>query len=331
MPSPLSPVDLQEILRFTTDLARKAGALILEGSYAIQRSGAGSVGEKKNAVDLVTEYDVKVEDLVRSEIARAYPHFQFIGEESYSSGTRPPLTDTPTFCVDPIDGTTNFVHGFPYACISLGLIDQRVPVLGVIYNPFLEHLYTGVRGAGSFLRTRFSPNSTTDDNNDNATPQRLPLAPASGRPLSSLAGALVAVEWGSDRAREPIQRKADSFSHLAGAPPHGVMAHSLRSVGSAALNFALVAQGALDMYWEIGCWPWDVCAGIVIAQEAGGFVTGSKDSPHDGVVTEAILTGRRYLVIRGVAGTAEESSLDVQKRIAREFYNTVEDIPLDDN
>lgn len=76
MPSPLSPAELQEILRFTTDLARKAGALILEGSYAIQRSGAGSVGEKKNAVDLVTEYDVKVEDLVRSEIARAYPYFQ---------------------------------------------------------------------------------------------------------------------------------------------------------------------------------------------------------------------------------------------------------------
>ena len=145
------------------------------------------------------------------------------------------------------DGTTNFVHGFPYACISLGLIDQRVPVLGVIYNPFLEHLYTGVRGAGSFLRTRFSPTTTTND--DNATPQRLPLAPASARPLSSLAGALVAIEWGSDRAREPIQRKADSFSRLAGAPPHGVMTHSLRSVGSAALNFALVAQGALDMYW----------------------------------------------------------------------------------
>ena len=72
----LSSAELQEILNFTTDLARKAGALILEGSYAIQRAGAGSVGEKKNAVDLVTEYDVKVEDLVRSEIARTYPHFQ---------------------------------------------------------------------------------------------------------------------------------------------------------------------------------------------------------------------------------------------------------------
>jgi myo-inositol-1(or 4)-monophosphatase len=315
MPRPLSPTELQDILAFTTELARKAGALILEGSHAIQRAGAGSVGEKKNAVDLVTEYDVKVEELVRGEIAAVYPHFQFIGEESYSAGTRPPLTDAPTFCVDPIDGTTNFVHGFPYACISLGLIDQRIPVLGVIYNPFLDQLYTGVRGAGAFLHTRTEPQ-----------PQRLPLAPA--RPLPSLSGALIAIEWGSDRTQEGMRAKSQSFARLAGAPPHGVMAHSLRSLGSAALNYALVAQGALDAYWEIGCWAWDVCAGIVIAQEAGGFVTGSKDVPHDGVVTEAILTGRRYLVIRGVAGTPEESSLDAQKRLAREFYDIVEDYPL---
>jgi myo-inositol-1(or 4)-monophosphatase len=76
MPGSLSPSELQQILGFTTELARKAGALILEGSRAIQRAGATGVGEKKNAVDLVTEYDVQVEDLVRGEIARAYPHFQ---------------------------------------------------------------------------------------------------------------------------------------------------------------------------------------------------------------------------------------------------------------
>jgi myo-inositol-1(or 4)-monophosphatase len=140
------------------------------------------------------------------------------------------------------------VHGYPYACISLGLVDQRIPVLGVIYNPFLEHLYRGVRGAGSFLHTR-TPALVTGTDTEIGAPQRLPLAPASARPLPSLAGALIAVEWGSDRAQEPIRRKADSFSRLAAAPPHGVMAHSLRSVGSAALNIALVAQGALDMYW----------------------------------------------------------------------------------
>ena len=153
----------------------------------------------------------------------------------------------------PTDGTTNFVHGFPHACISLGLIDHRVPVLGVIYNPFLEHLYTGVRGAGSFLHNHTSPALDTDTPTSSAigVPQRLPLAPASGRPLPSLAGALIAVEWGLGRAKEPLRCQVDSFSRLAGAPPHSVMAHSLRSVGSAALNFALVAQGALDLYWYV--------------------------------------------------------------------------------
>ena len=78
MPGPLSPAELQEILGFTINLARRAGALILEGSYAIQCASPGSVGEKKSAVDLVTEYDVKVEELVRNEIARAYPHFHLL-------------------------------------------------------------------------------------------------------------------------------------------------------------------------------------------------------------------------------------------------------------
>ena len=145
-----------------------------------------------------------------------------------------------------VDGTLNFVHGFPFVCISLGLIDHRVPVLGVIYNPFLKQLYTGVRGAGSFLQTPVSPNDSS-----NTPPQRLPLTPASARPLTSLTGALIAVEWGSDRASEQIHRRTDSYAHLLCAPPHGVMVHSLRSVGSAALDIALLAQGAIDVYWYV--------------------------------------------------------------------------------
>ncbi|KAI0319944.1 inositol monophosphatase [Amylostereum chailletii] len=316
MSDPLTPSDLRDILSFTTALARKAGELILEGSKAIRAASASAIDEKKNSVDLVTEWDVKVEELVKKEISRTYPNFGFIGEESYSSGTRPPLTDAPTFCVDPIDGTTNFVHGFPFACISLGLIDQKRPVLGVIYNPFLNHLYTGVHGQGAFLIE------------SNGTPQKLPLVGA--RPLPSLSQGLLAIEWGSDRKAPTITKKGESFTRLAGDPKGGVekgrMAHSLRSLGSAALNFAMVAQGGLDTYWEIGCWPWDVCAGIVVAQEAGGFVTGSKDAAHDGDVTEAILTGRKYLVIRAIADTPNETGLETQKRLAKEFYDTVEDV-----
>ncbi|TFK42065.1 hypothetical protein BDQ12DRAFT_677597 [Crucibulum laeve] len=321
----LTHSDLQQILKFTTDLARKAGELILEGSEAIQSASAEKdVGEKKNSVDLVTEYDVRVEELVKKEIGTKYPEFKFIGEESYSAGSRPPLTDEPTFCVDPIDGTTNFVHGFPFVCISLGLIYKRRPVLGVIYNPFLNHLYTGIKGQGSFL------------SRNNSQPVKLPLS-SSPKPLPSLNQALLAVEWGSDRGEATIGPKSTSFARLAGNPAQGVtggkMAHSLRSMGSAALNFAMVAQGGLDLYWEIGCWPWDVCAGIVIAEEAGGIVTGSHEtfaatanSASFGDVTEQVLTGRKYIVVRAIGDTQGENNRDAQKRIIKEFYDSVEDV-----
>lgn len=156
-----------------------------------------------------------------------------------------------------IDGTTNFVHGFPFVAISLGLIYKKSPVLGVIYNPFLDQLYTGVKGAGAYL-TRAG-----------RAPVKLPLAPP--RPLASLSQALIGeprrvcdyaslirsfflgVEWGSDRSSNAVRAKGDSYKRLAGNPKEGVeggrMAHSLRSLGSAALNYAMVAQGGLDIYW----------------------------------------------------------------------------------
>lgn len=142
----------------------------------------------------------------------------------------------------------------------------------MIYNPFLEHLYTGVRGAGSFLQKRVSVVSTRGTSNGTSNgisngisngvsngisngisstgpsaPQRLPLAPA--RPLPSLTGALIGSEWGADRSQDAMRAKSSSYSKLAGGKPHGVLAHGLRSVGSGALTIALVAQGALDMFW----------------------------------------------------------------------------------
>lgn len=309
----LTSADLRDILSFTTALARSAGDIILAGSEAIRASGA--VDEKKNSVDLVTEFDVKVEEHVKSALSTAYPAFEFIGEESYAAGSRQPLTDEPTFCVDPIDGTTNFVHGFPHVCISLGLIYRKQPVLGVIYNPFLEQLYTGVKGQGSFLQQGVRP------------PARLPLAKP--RPLPSLSQALIGIEWGSDRSSEGIRRKGDSFMRLAGNPKEGVeggrMAHSLRSVGSAALNYGLVAQGGMDIYWEIGCWPWDICAGAIIAQEAGCLVAGSHTAPLDNVVNEDVLIGRKYFVIRAIGDSEIEKGVDSQKRLVKEFYESVED------
>ncbi|KAG7099944.1 hypothetical protein E1B28_001737 [Marasmius oreades] len=318
----LTSSDLQSILQFTVDLAHSAGKIILDGSVAIQNAGS-NVDEKKNSVDLVTEYDVKVEELVKKEIAAKYPAFKFIGEESYAAGSRSPLTDDPTFCVDPIDGTTNFVHGFPWVCISLGLIYKRRPVLGVIFNPFLNFLYTGIKNQGSYLSQNGGP------------PLKLPLA-KSPKPLATLNHAQIAVEWGSDRSLSSLTKRSGSFHRLAGDPSSGVvkgrMVHSIRSLGSSALNFAMVAQGGLDIYWEIGCWAWDVCAGSLIAQEAGCTVSGShavfeatKSTPEFGQMTEEILTGRKYIVIRAIGDTELEKGADAQKRIIEEFYSTAED------
>ncbi|KAJ4471862.1 hypothetical protein C8J55DRAFT_563522 [Lentinula edodes] len=318
----LSADDLKQILAFTVALARKAGELIMEGSEAIQLAGS-NVDEKKNSVDLVTEYDVRVEELVKKEIFTTYPDFKFIGEESYAAGSRSPLTDDPTYCVDPIDGTTNFVHGFPWVCISLGLIYKKLPVLGVIYNPFLDLLYTGIKDQGSFLSRK------------GGAPMKLPLA-KNPKPLATLNHALIAVEWGNDRTIDPLTKRSESFHKLAGDPDNGVeggrMAHSLRSLGSSAMNFATVAQGGLDIYWEIGCWPWDVCAGMVIVQETGGSVTGShayyeaaKDLPSFGEPNEEILTGRKYLVVRAIGDSEKEKGRDAQKRIMGEFYSTAVD------
>lgn len=233
------------------------------------------------------------------------------------------MTEEPTFCVDPIDGTTNFVHGFPYACISIGFIYKKQPIIGVIYNPFLDQLYYALRGHGAFVSMPGAPE-----------PLRLPVAKA--RPLESLAQALLGVEWGSDRRESVMKKKAESFVRLAGDGkeiPGGRMAHSLRSLGSAAMNYATVAQGGMDTYWEIGCWPWDVCAGIVIGLEAGCYISGSKqffhkhreEEPLDWSDWDGLLWGRKYIIIRAIADTPTEKGRDAQRRLVEDFYNTVEE------
>ncbi|KAH7104908.1 inositol monophosphatase [Auriculariales sp. MPI-PUGE-AT-0066] len=298
----LTDQDQHELLQSLIEVARKAGEVMQTGSTHMLTASA-NIAQKASAVDLVTEWDVKTEDLIRTELEKAWPGFGFIGEESYTDETK--LTNEPTFCVDPIDGTTNFIHSFPFACVSIGVLYEKQPIIGVVFNPFLNQLYSGRVGHGSFL------NET----------RRLPLYPP--RPLTSLSEALVGIEWGSKRTGPAIEAKIASFKAL--AAQEGKMVHGLRSMGSAALNYCLVASGSLDIYWEIGCWPWDISAGAIIAQEAGGFVSGAPNSPHDGVIDEKLLTGRKYIVVRAVAGSESESSLQCQQRLVKDFLATVVD------
>lgn len=127
-------------------LVKQAGSIIREKIY--QRK---DVLTKSCDVDLVTEWDQKVEKLLIDGISSRYPDHRFIGEESTSSGQKVELTNAPTWIIDPIDGTMNFVHGLPYTCISVALLINKITEIGIVYNPILEQLFTARKGQGAFL------------------------------------------------------------------------------------------------------------------------------------------------------------------------------------
>ncbi|KAI5476390.1 hypothetical protein MNV49_007768 [Pseudohyphozyma bogoriensis] len=306
----MSAPDLAEIYEFAIKLARTGGDMISASSSnrSANSSSTSADATKKNRVDLVTETDQAVEAFVKEQISKSYPDHSFIGEESYAAGEIATLTDAPTWICDPIDGTTNFVHGFDHVCISIGFAYKKKPVVGVIYNPFLNKLYSARSGHGAYL------NEIT----------RLPLTHPNPHPLPFLGDALIGVEWGSDRSKNVVEKKGRTFMRLAGDPKEidgGVMAHSLRSIGSAALNYAYTAAGQLDLYWEIGCWEWDVAAGTIIAQEAGGKVYGRGGQPWQ----DEDIQKHYFFVVRAIGDTPEEKGSDAQDRIAKEFFKAAEE------
>lgn len=265
----------------------------------------------------MTETDQAVEKHVTTRLQTLYPDYLFVGEETYVAGqTR--VTDAPTFIVDPIDGTTNFVHGFPHACISLGFAVARAPAVGVVYNPFQDQLYTAARGLGAYSQRNASLAARgilEDGPGGGAERVRLPAAPPP--PLTGLASALVAVEWGSSRDGPNYDVKVGTFRRLAASgAAGGAMVHSLRSLGSAALNLCAVAEGSLDLYWEGGCYAWDVCAGWCILGEAGGIV--ASGNPGDWAPE---LTSRVYLAVRGAPAG--------QRGIVEEFWRVIGDGKMD--
>jgi len=237
--------------------------------------------------------------MVSTRLLSTNPTFSFIGEETYVPGSTR-LTDAPTFIVDPIDGTTNFVHNFPAYCISLGFVVKKIPTVGVIYNPYTEDLYTAIKGKGAFL-SRHGGEGV-----------RLPLK-RNPEPLKDLSTCLIGAEWGSDRSGVNFEVKKKVFAKLAASKDDGgAMVHSLRCMGSAALNLAAVASGQQDVFWEGGCWAWDVAAGWCILSEAGGIM--ASGNPGD---WKPEIDGRKYLAVRAAPSG--------QKEIVVEFWGVVGD------
>ena len=208
--------------------------------------------------------------------------------------------------MDPIDGTTNFVHAHPYIAISMAFAHKQRALVGVVYNPFTQHLYSAIRGHGAFLTAPKLPASQPPTNISSmsdasigeykveSTYERRKLPLRSPTALPNLSNALIAVEWGNERSGSNWECKTATFSALAGdASTGGAMVHSLRSLGGAALNMCAVAKGDVDIYWEGGCWAWDVAAGWVIVEEAGGMVVGGNKGEW-----EPKVDSRRYLALR---------------------------------
>jgi myo-inositol-1(or 4)-monophosphatase len=229
-------------------IAREAGAL-LRGFYE-----TGVAMEYKGDVDLVTEADRASEELIQARLTEAFPEHGIYGEE----GTREGLEREFRWYVDPLDGTTNFAHGFPAFCVVLGC-ERRRPglakdqdgemVAGVIYDPLRDECFVAERGKGAWLNGR-----------------RMHVSRA-----TTLQESLIATGFPSQKRHEsPNVHFYQEFT---------LRSHGVRRAGSAALDLAYVACGRLDGYWEFKLNPWDTSAGYLLVEEAGGTIThfdGSK-------------------------------------------------------
>ncbi|KAF9293116.1 hypothetical protein BGZ74_011848 [Mortierella antarctica] len=320
--------DLESYLHFAISLAQLAGPIILEGfnsRFTPERSAL--LVKKGNTADLVTEWDQKVEKIVRAEIASKMKDHCFIGEETVAAGEECGLTNAPTWIVDPIDGTTNFVHGFPFVAISIGLAINQEPVVGVIYNPMMNQLFTAAKGQGAYV--------SKIDENPREQGRRLPLSyPHAPLPLQDISMALIAGEYGSSRGTKDINARTVSMRNLAAVEPAAWTpgrkaghAHGIRCLGTAAMNMMCVAQGQFDMYWEIGPWEWDICAGIIIIRESGGVVV---DGCGREVTDGELLIGRRILCVRACSdedgNSSPEAIAAAQRKIIEEAWSIVEDV-----
>jgi myo-inositol-1(or 4)-monophosphatase len=230
---------ITERLAFASELARQAGNLLR------QAYGRKIEAEHKGAVDLVTEYDLRAEQLLTQAIRQASPTDAILAEEGGASGA-----GELTWVIDPLDGTTNFARGVPFFCVSIACVQNRRPVLGVVYDPMRDELFTASTGGGTTLN---------------------------GRPLTvsqtgSLDKSLLVTGF-------PYDIRTNPDNNLSQYALLSVRSLGVRRLGSAALDLAYVAAGRFDGFWEFRLSPWDFAAGMLLVPEAGGRVTRADGGP----------------------------------------------------
>uniref|UniRef100_A0A8C7YXL0 Inositol-1-monophosphatase n=1 Tax=Oryzias sinensis TaxID=183150 RepID=A0A8C7YXL0_9TELE len=230
----------QECMDFCVEVTKRAGKVICE---ALQKDI--TVMQKSSPVDLVTETDQKVERLIISSIKEKYPTHSFIGEESVAAGAPSVLTDNPTWIIDPIDGTTNFVHRFPFVSVSIGFTVKKEIEFGIVYSCVEDKMYTARKGKGAFC---------------NGDPIKV-----SGQ--EDISKSLVLTEMGFKEDPEHFKRMLANIRTILTIPVHGI-----RSPGSTAVNMCLVACGSADAYYHMGIHCWDMAGGAAVVSEAGGVI-----------------------------------------------------------
>jgi len=239
-------------LKLAVKLALQAGSNMVShceerGTIHAQDLDALGMEFKTSPEDFCTAIDLQNEEFITQELLQEFPTYSIIGEESTGTGQLPPLSSNKTFILDPIDGTTNFASGLPLTCVSIGLCVDKIPVMGVVYSPMTNELYLGVRGHGAYRNgVRLCDKPTT----------------------TNLRHSIINFEFGYGRSKEAIARMVGAVERL--------LQHECRAtrcLGSGVLDICYVATGRLDVVYagvaNEGWKPWDYCAALVIAVEAG--------------------------------------------------------------
>lgn len=250
---PIHPQE-DEFFKAALRIVKSAGRLI----RAAFEQPTLQIEEKTSHTDLVTETDKAVEKLLIGSLSQAFPGHKFIGEESVAAGQKIEYTDAPTWIIDPIDGTTNFIHRIPIIAICVGLAIKKQMRAGIVYNPITQDLFSAQAGRGAFL---------------NGFPIHVSSVKALNRSLVAMSHGI----HNLTKFGEPwLDIVLENHRRICLA---GVLGH--RSFGSAALNMVSVASGMVDAYVEYGVHSWDVAAASVVLKEAGGFIIDPSGEPFD--------------------------------------------------
>ncbi len=237
-----------------TEMVREAGSLLLEGYGAIHAP------ERKGRIDLVTEFDRRSETLLLAGIRRRFPGHAVLAEES---GLHATAGAPARWLIDPLDGTTNFAHNYPFFCVSIAVESAGRLLAGAVYDPVREELFAAAQGHGASLNG----------------------APIHVSAIERLEDALLVTGFPYD-VREHPERHLPFFQAFL------MRAQGIRRDGSAALNLCYLAAGRFDGFWEGNLSPWDMAAGVLMVREAGGVVT-----HYDG--GSFTLDGRQILATNG--------------------------------